>query len=402
MRIFSARGLAKHALCAGTSFLGAMIVICFLPTKTQGEQPGSTLAPVIFKHASGSQCADTQCICRLQPRRGRGSSIGTAESGVTRGQEPEEAVPVEPAPMPPLAPESLTAPLAHDTSCGCTAHGHYPTIGDKRVPVSLFEMDSTAASTVLRLRFDSAFGLEEPDRAEFYWAKVGGRGPAMPERSVDYQDFTVYTETSMADGAMGIFTEIPIRVLEPSINDNTTGLADMNTGLKTVLMDQDAYQISMILRTFVPTGLPRRGLGTGHMSMEPGVLGRWQLDEQTWCHGELKYWFPIGGDPEFSGPIIRYGVGFTHVLAEWNEESVRRYKAIIPTLEFIGWAVMDGMETNPDGTTSSPDPAGIFNVQPGVRVVCGKHMDFGVSAAFAATNEHWYDQLFRFEFRWFY
>lgn len=324
---------------------------------------------------------------------------------VMRGQEPEEE------------PVSAEAPglLAHGSSgildhghgnCGCTGSGN--TAGGKRVINSLFELDSAQPVSVIRLRFDSAYDLEKPDRAEFFWARtVDGKGPEFAERSVDYQDFNFYMETALGDGALAVFTEIPIRVLEPSVNDNTTGLSDIVVGTKTVLMDRDEFQITMYMKTFIPSGLDSRGLGTGHTSMEPGVLGRWQLDEHTWLHGQLGYWFPIAGDAEFSGEIIHYGIGLSHLLWEWNTDSKSCYKAVISTLEFVGWSVMDGLETNPGSTVaapdiSEPDPAGIFNIQPGVRILCGQNKDFGVSAAIAVTNEHWYDQLFRFEFRWFF
>ena len=131
-------------------------------------------------------------------------------------------------------------------------------------------------------------------------------------------------------------------------------------------------------------------------------MGRWQLCEQTWLHGELKFWFPLGGDGDFAGEVLRYGLGLTHLLCEWNVDSVYRYRAVTASLEVVGWSVLDGMETSPNGSASSPDPITILNIQPGVRMLCGKHMDFGFSAAFAATTDHWYDELVRFEFRWFY
>jgi hypothetical protein len=287
---------------------------------------------------------------------------------------------------------------------------------------SIFELDSAQPVTVFRFRFDSAYDLEKPDRAEFFWAKtVNGRGPtgedengvnspirdAQGERSVDYQDINFYMETAMGDGALAMFTEIPIRILDPSVNDNTAGLSDIIVGTKTVLWDRDECQLTMYFKTFIPSGLPRRGLGTGHTSLEPGVLGRYQLDENTWLHGQVGLWFPIGGDPDFSGEVLHYGVGLSHLLWEGNSDSKSCYKAVISTLEFVGWSVLDGMETNPGSTEdvpdiSAPDAIGIFNIQPGVRFLWGQNKDVGVSAAFAVTNEHWYDQLVRFEFRWFF
>jgi hypothetical protein len=334
------------------------------------------------------------------PSRTSDGAMRNGSLTLFRGQEPEDAVqPLEAT----TAIEALTSTSDLHEGCACHGHGIFPTAGGKRVPVSLFEMDSAQPVSVFRFRFDSAFDLERPDRAEYFWAKtVDGKGPESAERSVDYQDINFYSETAMADGALSAFTEIPIRVLEPSINGNTAGLGDIIVGLKTVMLEDDDYQITMIMKTFIPSGLDRRGLGTGHTSLEPGVLGRWQLDEQTWLHGEFKFWFPIAGDPDHSGEVLRYGLGVSHVLCEWNTSSVSCYKGLIGTLELYGWSVVDGRETLPDGTVESVDAVGILNIQPGLRFLWGKNKDLGISSSISLTSDHWYDQLVRVEFRRFF
>lgn len=387
------RGLARSAFWAGVLvqlglYQGSL-------TLALGEEPkGMTPAKgVVLGFEEAVRAEDESPLAKRFKESNRFYSV-------LRGQEPEEAPAASEAPAV-LGHEGAGLMHHGNGNCGCTGSGN--TAGGKRVINSIFELDSSQPVTVFRLRFDSAYDLEKPDRAEFFWAQtVNGKGPEFAERSVDYQDVNFYMETAMGDGALGVFTEIPIHVLEPSVNENTMGLGDIVVGTKTVLMDRDEFQITMYLKTFIPSGLARRGLGTGHTSMEPGVLGRWQLDEHTWLHGQLGYWFPIAGDPDFSGEIIHYGLGLSHLLWEWNTDSKSCYKAVISTLEFVGWSVMDGLETDPDGTVDEPDSVGIFNIQPGVRILCGQNKDFGVSASFAATSEHWYDQLVRFEFRWFF
>ena len=393
------RGLARSAFWAG---IAVHLSLChWAITSVAGDEPSAAAGSkqavagsvVLGFEADGG---DDKGEFRLAKTL---TETGNRFSAVMRGQEPEESPVTE---SPGLFAHAGAGLLEHSHgNCGCTGSGN--TAGSKRVINSLFEMDSAQPVSVIRLRFDSAYDLEKPDRAEYFWGQtMKGNGPALNERSVDYQDFNYYMETALADGALAMFSEVPIRVLEPSVNDNTTGLADIIVGVKTVLIDHDECQVSTIFKTYIPSGLARRGLGTGHTSLEPGVLGRLQLDEQTWLHGELKFWFPIAGDPVFSGPVLRYGAGLSHVWCEWNTDSKSRYKAVIPTLEFVGWAVVDGKETEPNGKLHAPDPGLILNIQPGVRILCGQNKDIGFSSAFAVTNDHWYDELFRFEFRWFF
>ena len=398
------RGLANSAFWAG---ILVQLALChWAITPAAGDEPptaasgnGAVVQSVVLGFEGDARNDKDDA---LPVRKALGETRNTFYS-VMRGQEPDEKFQAQETLGFSFAPESLNSTGHGHEGCACHAHGIYPTAGTKRGPVSLFEIDSAQPVSVFRFRFDSAYDLENPDRAEYFWAKtVDGKGPKLAERSVDYQDINFYSETAMAEGALAAFTEIPIRVLEPSVNDNTTGLADITVGLKTVMLEDDDCQVTMIMKTFIPSGLDRRGLGTGHTSLEPGVLGRWQLDEQTWLHGEFKFWFPIAGDADHSGEVLRYGVGVSHVLCEWNTDSVSCYKGFIGTLELIGWSVVDGRETLPDGRVVSVDPAGILNIQPGLRCVWGKNKDFGISSSISLTSEHWYDQLVRVEFRRFF
>ena len=251
----SVHGFGKRFVSASALILGGIAVELGQPATVSAQEP----APVISKpltlpmlRFASDDTLDTisqtnQSVDLWGLRSFRGEFA-------PRGQEPEaNGQPGEPISM------GSSFSNCAGGNCGCSAHGHYPTIGNKRVPNALFEMDSANPASVIRLRFDSAYDHEFPDRAEFFWAKtVNGRGPELAERSVDYQDFNFYMETALGIGGASTFTEIPIRVLDPSVNDNTAGLSDIVVGLKTVLMDHDDFQISMIMRTYIPSGLARR------------------------------------------------------------------------------------------------------------------------------------------------
>ena len=325
--------------------------------------------------------------------------------GVVWGQVPEgaESIPSQPNAQPEyLGVEESVLGHIHHGGCQCVdclsrVTGDYPTLGMQRVPVALFEIDAAQPANVFRIRFDAAYDHERPDRAEYFWARTqDGKGPDSAERNVDYQEIRFYLERRTERSSA--FTEIPLRVLDPEVNPNTTGLSDINFGVKSILFEGEQYQLTSIFRTYILSGLDRRGLGTGHVSMEPGILGNYRLSDYTYLHGEFKFFFPIAGDSDFSGEVLRYGVGLSHV---WSESSSLGC-TLIPTIELVGWSVLDGMETTPTGTAVDIDPEGILNVQPGLRIVFGESFELGISGAFAISGNHWYEELLRLDLRWFF
>jgi hypothetical protein len=259
-----------------------------------------------------------------------------------------------------------------------------------------FEIDITQTFGNFLLRQDSAYHLTKPDRAEYFWARPG-RGPALPERSVDYQDFHFRMENG--GPSFSLATDIPIRLLNPEVNGNNGGLGDIQLVQKTVLMNGSRWQMTQILRTIFNSASARKGLGTGHVSMEPGLLCRYKWSDLTYLHGEAELRFPIGGDPIYSGPALTWGIGVSHV---WYETDTMAY---IPTLEFINTWILDGQVTPfPGGVPVDVRGDGIFNLAPGLRTVWDSGGDlgvveFGASGIFAVGSNGWYDALMRFDLR---
>lgn len=267
-------------------------------------------------------------------------------------------------------------------------------LGTERNLISIFEIDPARPMTNFRIRMDGAYGYDRPDRAEYFFARQLARGPQAVNNDVNYQDLRFYYEA--ASDFISLFTDLPIRSIDPSTSPDTTGFADMNAGIKSRLLAREKWELTTIFRTYIPTGSARKGLGTGHVSLEPGLLGNYRLNCKTYLHGEFKFWFPIGGSADFAGNILRYGTGVSHVLWESCDKPI----AIIPTLEFVGWTVLDGRQTNPGGIVSSIDGMWIVNIQPGIRTALGKHFDIGLSGAWNLTNDHWYNGLGRLDLRW--
>ena len=265
-------------------------------------------------------------------------------------------------------------------------------IGRDRLANAPFEIDTTQPMNNYRFRIDAAYDQEFPDRAEYFWAKSAG------ERSVDYQDARLLMELGGKKFSVG--TEIAIRSVDPVDRGDSTGMGDMNVATKTVMLDGNRWQITQIFRSYFNTGSKTHGTGNGHISLEPGMLVRYKWNDVTYLHTEIKYWFPLGGDPDHSGQVLNYGLGLSHLWFDADNF------AIIPTLEFVGWSVLDGKQTGPAGATEV-DGSGIFNIYPGVRFVYDKGGDLGlfelgIGTGFAVSDTHWYESLFRVDLRWSY
>lgn len=292
-------------------------------------------------------------------------------------------------------------PLVADILLGPARYGRRePGIGRERLRFAPFEIDVSQPQNNIRLRWDATYDLTFPDRSEYFWAKAGGRGPA-PERAVDFQEFRFLRE--IGGDTFSVATEIPIRMVNPEINDNTAGVGDMNVASKVVLLDGRDWQITQITRTTFPIASSRKGLGTGHTSIEPGLLFGYRWNELTHFHSELKMSFPLGGDLMFSGPVLRYGLGFSHLYYE-NDEF-----ALIQTIEFVNIWMLDGQKTLPPVGLLPPgvrdvNSEGIFNLMPGMRLVWDTGGDlglieFGLSGGVGVGSDGWYDGMLRFDTR---
>lgn len=275
-------------------------------------------------------------------------------------------------------------------------------VGVERLPFALFEIDAAQPSNNFRLRFESATDWEFADRVEYFWSRIGRKGPKLDaatinEPSVDYQDIRLSFE--VGGNRFSATTELPLRFIDPTIVGNTGGMGDMAITTKTVMLDGDTLQLTQVLRTQMPTGSSKRGLGSGHVAMEPGFVARYKWSERTLIHSELKLWFPIGAEPGFSGPVLRYGFGFANVL--YDSDTF----AVIPTFEFVGWSILSGQKTNEIGLPQSIDGENIINLYPGVRLVRDSDselglFELGLSGGASVTERHWYRSVLRLDLRW--
>jgi hypothetical protein len=248
-------------------------------------------------------------------------------------------------------------------------------------------IDSAIIRSRFRMRYDSAYNLNSPDRAEYFYAKCGcfnfapllntpgvvgyksiydprASGPLRPLQSgavhpghayageprVNYQVAAPYFEYAV-DRWTSLFIETPARFnnfqLPIVINNpaafhyNTYGWSDMNLGFKRALIAEPNRFYTFQLRTYVPTGSGQKGLGTDHASLEPGFLVFQRLTDRLYFSGELIDWIPVNAT-NFAGNIITYGAGLAYNIV------LTQHARVAPVVEFVGWSVLGGKQLEPN------------------------------------------------------
>lgn len=280
-------------------------------------------------------------------------------------------------------------------------------------------IDNAIIGTRLSLRADSARGADEPDRGELFYAKCGcfanpalrgilgaafdpsAPGPGLlPESRVDYQELEIAYEMAFPGQRFSLFAELPLRHLE--LRDNgvsSSGLADLRLGAKLALIARQERHLTFQLRVYLPTGDAGDGLGTNHASLEPGLLLHQELSDRLSLAGELKYLFAASGslatglsaDPadDFSSDLLRYGLSLSRRTGDGDGLEVT------PVAEIVGWQVIDGYKT-----AGPADGDQIVNLKLGARIRGSFSGSWYLGYGFALTDDVWYDEIFRLEYRY--
>ncbi len=275
---------------------------------------------------------------------------------------------------------------------------HWEVIAD-----SAFFVDAPRPQTSNRLRWEEDLNMVFPDRAEYFWARADGmgKGPRPPagvlgERLLSYGELSLYTE--VAAGNFAIINSLPYRSIDPQTFDHASGFSDIMIGTKTLLFDCELLQLSFEMKTFLPTGNFTKGLGTGHVSLEPSLLLGIRLAPDAYFQSQVCEWIPLGGDPNYQGAILHYHFSFNDILCRplHNVE-------VVGTLECSGWTFQNGSFTSPDaGPFQQASGETYFSAGPGLRMDVCNRIDFGVGTQRSLTYHNWGDWLFRSEFRWRY
>ena len=268
-------------------------------------------------------------------------------------------------------------------------------------------IDNAIVGNQFRFRFDSAYGNPTPDRAEFFYGQCGcfggnAPGPLLPDTNVDYQEFRPYLETALTR-RLSLFVEAPIRLINPEVNPNAEGFSDLQVGFKRALIQRNGTFLTAQLRMYTPTGDAREGLGTGHFSIEPGLLYLNRVSDRTTTQGEFQVWIPtsdstaqVGADTRnFAGTILRYGVGGGYDLLVADTCCQRR--RLTGVLETVGWSVLDGLVL--ENGAAAPAQTTIVNIKSGLRYTAGNR-SIAASYGRAVTGSVWYSDIMRLEYRY--
>jgi hypothetical protein len=299
-----------------------------------------------------------------------------------------------------------------------------------------FFTDYARPRTVTRLRYDHGWDVIFPDRNEYFWAREnlntgklftrknvalntltpgknwgGGQGPAIPagkgnktfagrgvvgETGLQYDQLYLYQEAASERGSL--FIEIPYRNVSPNTSAHQAGFSDLNFGTKALLFDCEMMQLTFQFKTYTPTGIASKGLGTGHFSLEPSLLMAVRLAQSTYFQAQLAEWIPLGGDSIYAGSILKYNFSLNQTLCRPTPDS-----PIIGTLEMMGMSFQGGAYTNPFTGPQQSSGSTYFSIGPGLRHSICDRLDYGGAIAWPVNGGgHFGNPILRVEMRVFF
>jgi hypothetical protein len=347
----------------------------------------------------------------------QGASTVIGDAGVPPA-EPAPATQPQPRQPPPPPPPPDTRP--------------------RRIGSMVGYLDDAIIESQVRVRFEVGLGMRRPDRAEFFYAKCGcyrdlanhptlgvfhdpnspGPGPTSPAGIVDDMNFRqlmIEAEYAATD-RISVFAEAPIRWIQPQdflipavagTFGNQGGFGDLRAGAKVALAASPDYSVTFRFQAFFPTGSASKGLGTDHASVEPSVLYFQKFpntEDRLAIESQFGVWLPTGGsdgarpgiDDNYSGNVLFYGIGPSYVVYE--SDALR----IAPVVELIGWSVLSGFEAPPNEAAGTGTEANstIVNLKIGARFNFRQRSSLYVGYGHALTDESWYDDIVRIEYRY--
>ncbi len=255
-----------------------------------------------------------------------------------------------------------------------------------------FFQDSPRPVTQTRIRWDDGLNDHFPDTAEYFWAQIGTKGPKNPETRVNYNEGTLYQEVA-AKGA-SFFIEVPYLSVDPAQNPSAAGIGDMNLGTKAVLLDRELLLLTFQFKTVLPTGNPSTGIGTGHVSLEPALLGALKLTSSTYLQGELAYWIPISGTSGAAGSVLEYHASLNQSL--WNRVDCFN---VIGTLEVNGLTYRGSFTDVTGAVVGNGSGSSYLSAGPGLRLAFCNRVDLGLGVGFGFGDDHGPEQIYRTELR---
>lgn len=254
-------------------------------------------------------------------------------------------------------------------------------------------VDGARPVTQTRLRWDAGYHVMFPDRAEYFWPRIGAKGPPRPETGVNYHQLSIYQEA--ASEKFSAYVSMPYWQMNPEQNLGANGFGNLVIGTKAMFLDCELIQMTFQFATEIPTGSPGKGLSNGHVALEPSLLAAIKLYPDTFLQAQLSQWIPIGGSPGFQGGVVHYHLAFNHVIARPVEDT-----QIVGMIEANGYTFQSGSYTDPLIGVLPANNSTYVSVGPGFRCIMCDKVDLGFGVQFSITDKHFADTLYRTELRW--
>lgn len=282
-----------------------------------------------------------------------------------------------------------------------------PCYEGKWIPLadSAFFSDTIRPVSQQKLRLESGWDMTNPTRNAYFW-NAFPLCPLPPINSLYYNDLFLYTE--IAAGGFSFMFDVSYRQLGIDPFGGDSGFGDMMVGSKSLLFDRELFQLSFEFKTFLPVGVSTKGLGTGHVSLEPTILACLKLKEQTYLQGQVSQWVPLGAVPPptgTAGSLLHLHLSLNHVVHEINPDM-----PIVGTLEYTGYYFQAGgnQQLNiPSNLNTIPysfsSGLSYQYLGPGIRLFAGNRYDAGIGSQIALSGDnHFASALIRAELRFRY
>ncbi len=266
----------------------------------------------------------------------------------------------------------------------------------RQIPNAALFVDGARPVTQTEVRWNGFRNGHFPDRSEYLFARADGkgRGPMvlagrLPGGPINYDDLILITET--AKDKLSAIIEMPYRAVSPYSYAHGAGFGDMAIGTKTLLFDCELLQVSLQMKTYLPIGNAFKGVGTGHVSLEPSLLFALKLHKECYLQGQVSEWIPIGGDPAYMGSILHSHFSCNHVIHRFGPDI-----PVVGTMELNTYSFQDGAYTDPVlGAFQKSSGTTYVSAGPGIRLFFCDKLDIGFGAALSLTGDHFARQMYR-------
>jgi hypothetical protein len=221
---------------------------------------------------------------------------------------------------------------------------------------------------------------------------------------MNFQQMYVQAEYALHE-RVSLFGELPVRWIQPQAFvpgtgsfGNQGGLSDLRAGAKMALVASDTQMLTLQLQGHFPTGEGGKGLGTEHFSVEPALLYNASMNDYVTLEGQFGVVLPTDGSngvgtasEKFAGNVLYYGIGPSFEV--YRSDTLR----FAPVVELVGWRVLSGFQT---ADVAEADGVNIVNLKVGGRFEFGGRSSVYAGYGRGLTDQVWYENLFRLEYRY--